>query len=71
MPRVESVTAPFILLRTWDAMSVRRMREFTSGEDFDILDDGSFSERTRHDCAGGEVREVSDINAAGDVLMTC
>ena len=42
------------------------MREFKSGEDFDILEDGSFSERTRHDDAVTSVRkDILKTNTGG------
>lgn len=47
MPTIESVTAPRNFDAIWVGVSVRRMREGKSGEDLDILVDGSFSERMR------------------------
>ena len=55
IPSVESVTAPLIFDRTFEVLSVRRMRECKSGDDLDILDEGSFSESTRHEDAEGSV----------------
>ena len=37
------------LERTYAGVWVRRIREFKSGEDLDILEDGSHRERTRHE----------------------
>jgi len=45
IPWIESVTADRILDDIWDMVSVMRMRDWRSGEDFDILDVGSFRER--------------------------
>lgn len=49
MPRIVSVTAPRIFALICSAVSVKRMREAVSGEDLDIFDDGSLSERMRFD----------------------
>ncbi len=49
IPSVESVTALRIFERTCAEVSVRRIREFRSGEDLDILEDGSRNESTRQE----------------------
>ena len=47
MVGIESVTAERILDCTEEGESVKRIREFSSRADLDILDDGSFKESTR------------------------
>ena len=66
------MTALRILERTWAVVSVRRMREFKSGEDFDILEEGSRSERTRHEEAVRDGQGTADSSTSQiDVLITC
>jgi len=47
IPCIESVTAPRILRSISEVGSVSEIRDETSGEDFDIFEEGSLRDKTR------------------------
>lgn len=52
IPKIESVTEDRSFFWIISAVSVMRMRELASGDDFDIFCDGSRRERMRFEGAG-------------------
>ncbi len=71
MPWMESVIAPRILDLIWASVSVRRMREARSGDDFDIFVPGLLRDAIRRVGAGKRTHEFNifdnnNKNVAGE-----